>query len=155
MSWITTATLMNRSNVLGAMLGLVDMRSLVFDEEFERDDPDAMQGGTSKRDRASRTNGLNHIRVIQEYGWTPPLDLAGLVRASSARSDAQIARFLLERLLAVPVDAATLAGPQAWLASEREKLGVADGKLLEPDRSEDLLRRFAHLVLSLPEAQLH
>jgi len=155
MSWITTATLMNRSNVSGAMLGLVDMRSLVFDEEFEREDPAAMQGGASKRDRASRTNGLNHIRVIQEYGWTPPLDLTGLVRGSSARTDAQIARFLVDRLLAVPVEAAMVSGPQAWLAGERAKLGVADGKLVDSDQAEDLLRRFAHLVLSLPEAQLH
>lgn len=152
MSWITTSTLMNRSNVTGAMLGLVDMRSLVFDEEFERDD--AMDG-MSKRDRASRTNGLNHIRTIQETGWVPELDVRGLVAASGAQSDAEIARVLLVRILAVPVEDAMVAEPAAWLAREREARGIQPGAILESEHAEDLLRRFAHLVLSLPEAQLH
>lgn len=155
LAWITTSTLMNRSNVTGAMLGLVDMRSLVFDEEFERDDPMAMQGGPSKRDRASRTNGLNHIRTIQETGWVPEVDVRGLVAASGARTDAEIARALLTRILAVPVEDAMVTEPAAWLAREREARGIAAGGILESDQAEDLLRRFAHLVLSLPEAQLH
>lgn len=167
MSWITTSTLMNRSNVTGAMLGLVDVRSLVFDEEFDRDEPmvamgedasgpgsrDAMR--TSKRDRPSRTNGLNHIRTIQELGWKPDADVRALVAATPARSDAEIARVLMTRILAVPVEDAMVVEPTAWLAREREQRGIAAGHLLESDQAEDLLRRFAHLVLSLPEAQLH
>ncbi len=157
MSWITTSTLMNRSNVTGAMLGLVDMRSLVFDEEFDRDDMQSMDGAkpVAKRDRASRTNGLNHIRTIQELGWTPRMDVRGLVDAAGAKSDAEIARTLLVRILAVPVEDAMVAEPAAWLAREREARGIAAGRILESDQAEDLLRRFAHLVLSLPEAQLH
>jgi hypothetical protein len=43
-----------------------------------------------------------------------------------------------------------------FLAEERASLGVADGKLLEHQpEAERLLRRLAHLILSLPEAQLH
>lgn len=158
MAWITTSTLMNRSNVTGAMLGLVDMRSLVFDEEFERDDAlMAMDGAkpVSKRDRASRTNGLNHIRTIQELGWTPQIDVHDLVAASGAKSDSEIARVLMTRILAVPVEDGMVAEPAAWLAREREKRGIAAGRILESEQAEDLLRRFAHLVLSLPEAQLH
>ncbi|MCY2959481.1 MAG: DUF1800 domain-containing protein [Planctomycetota bacterium] len=160
MSWITTSTLMNRSNVTGAMLGLVDMRSLVFDEEFEHDDAApmqaaGMQAAPTKRNRVSRTNGLNHIRIIQEQGWTPELDVRALVVASGAKSDAEIARTLLTRVLAVPVEDAMVAEPAAWLAREREARGIADGRILESEQAEDLLRRFAHLCLSLPEAQLH
>jgi len=170
MSWITTSTLMNRSNVTGAMLGLVDMRSLVFDEEFERDDAAVMgedasgpgSRGTamaakpvSKRDRASRTNGLNHIRTIQELGWTPDVAVRGLIDDSGAKSDAEIARALLTRILAVTVEDAMVVEPAAWLSREREARGIAAGRILESEHAEDLLRSFAHLVLSLPEAQLH
>ncbi len=148
MSWINTATLMNRSNVVGAMLGLVDMRSLIVDEEF---DEDAM----SKRDRQSRTNGLNQIRVIQEHGWEPELDLAGRARAAGARSDAALAQWMMGELISIPVEPAMVAAPAAWLGREREALGIASGALLESAEAEPLLRRFAHLILSLPEAQLH
>jgi hypothetical protein len=153
MAWITTSTLMNRSNVTGAMLGLVDVRSLVFDEEFEPDGM-AMEGGASKRDRASRTNGLNHIRTIQEQNWTPDIDVRALVEASGARTDAAIARALMTRILAVPVEDAVIAAPAAWLAREREARGIAADHILESEHAEELLRSFAHLVLSLPEAQL-
>jgi hypothetical protein len=135
------------------MLGLVDVRSLVFDEEFEADGM-AMEGGRSKRDRASRTNGLNHIRTIQEQNWTPDIDVRALVEASGARTDAAIARALMTRILAVPVEDAVLAAPAAWLAREREARGIAADHILESEHAEDLLRSFAHLVLSLPEAQL-
>jgi len=155
MAWITTSTLMNRSNVTGAMLGLVDMGSLVFDEEFEEGGAMAMDGGRPKRDRASRTNGLNHIRTIQERGFSAEIDLKGLVEASGARSDVEVSRVLLVRILAVPVEDAMVEEPAAWLARERETRGIAAGRLLESEQAEDLLRRFAHLVLSLPEAQLH
>jgi len=154
MSWITTSTLMNRSNVTGAMLGLVDMGSLVFDEEFEEGGAMTMDG-RPKRDRASRTNGLNQIRTIQERGFQAEIGLKGLVEAAGARSDVEIARYLLDRALAVPVEDAMVKEPAAWLTREREARGIAAGRILESEHAEDLLRRFAHLVLSLPEAQLH
>lgn len=154
MSWITTSTLMNRSNVTGAMLGLVDMGSLVFDEEFEEGGAMAMDG-RPKRDRASRTNGLNHIRTIQERGFQAEIGLVKLVEDSGARSDVDVARMLLARILAVPVEDAMVKEPAAWLTREREARGIAAGRILESEHAEDLLRRFAHLVLSLPEAQLH
>jgi hypothetical protein len=44
---------------------------------------------------------------------------------------------------------------QAFLASERKERKIADGKLLDRGgESERILRRLAHLILSLPEAQL-
>jgi hypothetical protein len=155
MAWITTASLMNRSNVVGVMLGLVDVQSLVYDEEFE---PAAgMEAGLAglRKERQSRTNGLNHIRVIQEYGWQPSLDLAGRVRAAGARSDREIAALLTRELLSIPVEPAMVDGPAAWLARERAALGIADGGVLDARDAEGLLRRLAHLILSLPEAQLH
>ncbi|MBL8862459.1 MAG: DUF1800 domain-containing protein [Planctomycetes bacterium] len=155
MSWITTATLMNRSNVTGAMLGLVEMTSLVVDEEFEPGLLTMTDSGRRRTDRVSRTNGLNHIRTIQERGWTPHIDLVALVRAAGARSDREIARVLMDRVLAVPLEEPMVAEPAAWLGREREARGVPAEGLLDSPEAEDLLRRFAHLVLSLPEAQLH
>jgi hypothetical protein len=44
---------------------------------------------------------------------------------------------------------------RAFVADERNQLKVADGKLLDQrGDSERILRRLAHLILSLPEAQL-
>ncbi len=154
MAWITTSSLMNRSNMTGVMLGLVDVRSLFFDEEFESDAM-AMEGDRPKRDRASRTNGLNHIRTIQEQNWKPDIDVQGLVVASGAKTDVEIARALMTRILAVPAEDGMVKEPAAWLSRERELRGIEADRILESEGAEDLLRSFAHLVLSLPEAQIH
>src|SRR5205085_9572421 len=101
------------------------------------EDAMAMQPRKSKRDRASRTNGLNHLRTIQELGWKPELDVRGLVAASGARSDSEIARALLARVLAVPVEDPMVVEPAAWLSREREARGIAPGAILESDQAED------------------
>ena len=62
---------------------------------------------------------------------------------------------MLDDLLAIRAPDDTRAKMRAFVAHEREALKVEDGKLLDAgSEAEHLLRRLAHLVLSLPEAQL-
>ncbi|MBL8860972.1 MAG: hypothetical protein JNK02_03090, partial [Planctomycetes bacterium] len=62
---------------------------------------------------------------------------------------------LLDELLAIQAPADTRARLRAFLAAERQQLGLADGALLTiGGQAERVLRRMAHLILSLPEAQL-
>ena len=48
-----------------------------------------------------------------------------------------------------------MARPQLKTAREEAGLDVATALLDTPGRAERVLRRLAHLILSLPEAQLH
>src|SRR5439155_11102941 len=95
MAWITTATMMQRSNMVGVMLGLVDVRSLMHDEEFEPGmsaaNADAAAKKAADKEPTSRTNGFNHLRYIQRMGWKPELALAARAsapRANGARANA-------------------------------------------------------------------
>jgi hypothetical protein len=77
------------------------------------------------------------------------------VREGAAR-DCQVIARLCDELLAAPVRSATQRGLEELLRAERDALGIEEGRLLErPDVAEAVLRRVAHVVLSLPEAQLH
>jgi hypothetical protein len=60
MSWITPATLMNAQQRRGRDARLVDMRSLVFDEEFEH--ATARDAGRHVRRTGQPHERLNHIR---------------------------------------------------------------------------------------------
>jgi len=62
---------------------------------------------------------------------------------------------MLDDLLAIRAPADTRALVVAFLARERTRLKLADGKLLDAGpEAERVLRRLAHLIYSLPEAQL-
>jgi hypothetical protein len=189
MAWITTATMMQRSNMVGVMLGLVDVRSLMHDEEFE---PDAMGAAgtpaamksieaaaapvapvaagaagasasgdsaakpTADKERTSRTNGFNHLRYIQRMGWKPELALAARARSAHASSDASIVDWMLDELLAISPTPGMAHDPLAFLQVEREKAGIpADHLLDDTTKAEPVLRELAHLILSLPEAQMN
>ncbi len=168
-SWITTGGLLQRGNLAGVLLGEVTLDDFV-DEDLEAelglqttddaiealgmdagvdDDPDA---------RLRRRRALGDLRKLRELlrSWRPRLNLTGALSRAGARSDQELTGALADRLLAVPVDATTLSRLTGLLRAEREALGVDEGALLErPWESEPSLRRLAHVLLSLPEAQLH
>lgn len=162
MAWMTTSSLMQRSNMIGVMLGLVDVRALMHDEEFMGAMADK-PGGDSVT-QISRTNGFNHIRYIQQMGWTPDVSLVdrvtkGLAAAQPATKkpgDEAIATWLTGELLAIPYAPETAREPLEWLKAQREKAGIAEGALLDDRaRAEPILRGLAHLILSMSEAQLN
>jgi hypothetical protein len=81
--------------------------------------------------------------------------LASRLRRRGLSTDAEIARDLAEELLAIAPPPETLGTLESFLRDERQLWGAEDGFLLSiGTEAEHILRRLAHLILSLPEAQL-
>lgn len=98
---------------------------------------------------------MDVLRRIESAGWYPALNLRVRLEKAGARTDAQIVDRMLEDLLAIAAPADTRARFCAFLAAERQARKIQDGKLLDAGGdAERILRRMAHLILSLPEAQL-
>ncbi|MFN9787888.1 MAG: DUF1800 family protein [Planctomycetia bacterium] len=156
MAWITTATMMYRSNMAGIMLGLVSVQDLIRDAEFdERSMGDEPMMAAAKK---SRSNGLNQLAYIQDAGWKPGLSLVPRAKAALAVGDARLAAWLSVELLAVevPLDSGVRDSIAAFLARERREAGIEmETALLDHPQAEAVLRRAAHFVLSLPESQLN
>jgi len=157
MAWITTATMMYRSNMAGILLGLVSVDGLIRDAEFEQPRMDAempMMGALKK----SRNNGLNQLAYIQHTGWQPQVALVEQARKAMAVGDARVAAWMAVELLSVEVslDSGVRNAIAAFVAREREAEGITEqAQLLDHAQAEAVLRRTAHFVLSLPEAQLN
>lgn len=193
-AWITTASMLQRGNVAGMLLGTVDFgersappappagplaRARELNRGADPFRPDAEQDGEMEegmgaadepgmRPRPMRPGetppqeGANaQQRVARELlralgeAWVPPINLTWRMQRAGATEDAAIVRRLAGDLLAIRPPADTLARLERYLAGEREARGIADGGLLAHARSEEVLRRLAHLILSSPEAQLH
>ena len=87
--------------------------------------------------------------------YSPSLNLGLPLRQRGVVGDQRVTAYLLENLLAIEPPADTRARLARWLAFERERLGLSEEDFLSStDKAEPLLRRLAHLILSLPEAQL-
>jgi len=95
------------------------------------------------------------LRRIEGSGWYPIVNFRVRLERADARTDAQIVDRMLDDLLAIPAPADTRERMRAFLAGERKERKIAEGQLLETGgEAERILRRMAHLILSLPEAQL-
>ena len=169
-SWITTSTLMQRGNVAGLMLGVVefddvlrvetelmlaaDDAAMMADDELmasgDGDEMSSFEPAKPKLDGAMRDlDGLLSR-------WRPRLNLSARVDRLGLETDAEIGDALIADLLAVEPAADTRAALLEFLTREREALGLAEGELRAgSSNAEDLLRRFAHQILCQPEAQLH
>ncbi len=176
--WITTATLMQRGNLAGFVLGVVKVDDVISGSDLEMTDPPEgrmapaddgppMGGDDSRPPVARSKNGkgkgggqggsqvLNELRRVEASGWVAPINFSARMQKAGAHTDAEIADRMVDDLLAIHAPDDTRARMREFLAREREDLKVADGKLLDAGgESERILRRLAHLVLSLPEAQL-
>ena len=183
-AWITTASMLQRGNVAGLLLGTVDLNERDTDAASQRrplarggeappsmDEPDAegrlddegsmggaMDDAMTPPARAGggaqARFGRDLLRALGE-AWTPPLNMTWRMERAGARTDVAIAYRVASELLAITPPAETLARLERYLAVERDARGIADGELLAHSKSEEVLRRLAHLVLSSPEAQLH
>ena len=104
---------------------------------------------------AGRDVALQVLRRAEVAGWTTKINFSARMAKAGVRTDAQIADRMLDDLLGIDAPADTRARMREFLAREREALNVQDGKLLDAGAgAEHVLRRLAHLVLSMPEAQL-
>jgi len=98
---------------------------------------------------------LDVLRRIENSGWYPALNLRVRMEKAGARTDAEIVDRMLDDLLAIRAPDDTRARMREYLATERMQRNLEEGKFLESGgEAERVLRRLAHLILSLPEAQL-
>jgi hypothetical protein len=179
-AWITTSTLMQRGNLAGLMLGVVKVADVTsmsdVEAEMLAESDGTMQGepgddpamrpddGARAKERgrpAARAKmpkggpALEILRRIEGSGWSPALNFRVRLEKAGAQSDAQIVDRMLDDLLAIAAPDDTRAQLRAFLAAERKERKIAEGQLLATGgEAERILRRMAHLILSLPEAQL-
>ncbi len=157
-TWITTSSLMQRGSYAGLLLGRYRASDLI-DYDPTTDPMLAMGEGESGAGAMMDARGMVDMRQVKQLSrmkWRPRIRLVGLVAQDGAETDGEIVELLLDQLLAVPVEIDTRRGLIEFLSEERAALGLeAQGLIEQPFQAEALLRRLAHLVLSLPEAQLH
>jgi hypothetical protein len=186
-AWITTASLMQRGNLAGLMLGVVKLDDVLSQADLEQAAPmldegsmesmsgDAMRekgaDGKAGDDRPARSGkpagkaiakptgkgayAYQALRKLEASGWAPAINFSARMERGGALTDAQIVDAMLDELLAIDAPPDTRKRLREFVARERAALGVRDGKLVEAGaEAERLLRRLAHLILSLPEAQL-
>jgi len=133
----------------------------------ERGDEPGMQPGAGERAtgakkpatkaKSGKAGGyaMEILKRIEGSGWSPALNFRVRLEKANARTDAQIVERMLDELLAIPAPADTVQRMRAFLEGQRKERKIADGKLLDSGGdAERILRRMAHLILSLPEAQL-
>ncbi|MBJ76451.1 MAG: hypothetical protein CMJ98_05465 [Planctomycetes bacterium] len=179
-AWITTATLMNRANLAGVLLGTIGAGEMLVDplddmelteEEMASMGPEfpldeAMMGDGEmmtasaevEKEKKSRNQGnlmAKVARAIGSGGHHPRISLGARLFRSGASSDREIVEFMCSSLLAIDAPLETRRMLVAALRTDREAQGIEPGALVKKTMAaEQVLRRLAHLILSLPEAQL-
>lgn len=173
-TWITTSSLMQRGNLAGLMLGIVRMDDVLNQADLLAKAADApLQDGTmqdtepvmsreqrdemTKRLKSGKKGGFAYeaLRKTQDSGWAPTLNFTARLQRLGHTSDEAIVDYVLDELLAIRAPEDTRAKLLGFMTNERVQLSIRDGHLLDAGpAAERVLRRLAHLVLSLPEAQL-
>ena len=93
---------------------------------------------------------------MESSRWRRDLDLRDRCRTSGATSDTAIVDRLAADLLAVDLSPEARIALVDYVRGERVSLGIDEGQLLEKKAyGESTCRELAHLILSLPEAQLN
>lgn len=115
------------------------------------------EGGPGLRERLLKGSELlRGLRAVEGIGWQPRIFLAARLQHRGARSDAEVVSALAQELLARPIEPESAAELVALLGRERALIDLPEGDLGRwGSDGEHLLRRIAHALLSLPEAQLH
>lgn len=159
-AWITTSSLMQRGNIAGLLLGAVRVDDVFVTSDAdmqEMTESGASMAAAPKKDAPKGAAGtaFTAMKRVVDAGWAPAHNFSARMRSRGAQTDAQIADVMLTDLLACDAPQDTRERMRSYLAGERVMLGLRDGELLKGGvASERVLRRMAHLVLSLPEAQL-
>jgi len=164
-AWITTSSMMQRGNLAGLLLGVVQIEDVIRADDPDMEASDAGDDGSMQKarkplDKQAGLKGAGSVayqalRRVQDAGWAPTLNFSARLQRAGAKTDAEIVGWLLADLLAVPAAADTRARLESFLSGERVVLGLKEGRLFDGGfDAEVVLRRLAHLILSLPEAQL-
>lgn len=166
-AWISTSTLLARGNMAGMLLGVVKLEDVLKDDSFEAGDapgmmdggmmgdsmaPKPASGGDKKVDLGPELSAMKRMLGTVYY---PRINLSARVSRVGLASDGEIIDFLADELLPVALTPLSRAALVEFLENERRQLDVDDGRLLSAGvKAEGVLRRLAHLILSLPEAQV-
>lgn len=177
--WISSSTVFHRGNLSGILLGEVSMGDFLdydplmdpevnsmnamgegsMSEASEMQDSSDMMGEDedarllSRREKLGEMRGLRELRGKQ---YNPRLRLSAHVIRDAVSSDAELVESMTKRLLGVSVGSETLGALTRELHSLRLDLQLEFMEFLsDPIASEPALRALAHLILSLPEAQLN
>jgi uncharacterized protein (DUF1800 family) len=169
-AWITTSTLMQRGNLAGVLLGTVSIGDLLEDSDDEGAmEPDVSEpamedeGGPRRGAQAPprgvqalpRGRALRELAGTERLGFRPRYFLAARLERAGAVRDGEVVDRLLDELLGVAPGPGTREELLAYLTTERTALDLREGDYRAAGADgEHLLRRLAHLILSLPEAQL-
>ena len=183
-AWITTSTFLQRGNLVGMLLGVTKAQDIFKEDPAllgEEDPPmdgaamepgdgdgDAMQPtpppepssakAKGKKNQGQGDKGLGGaaLRLMESSRWRRDLDLRERCRTSGATSDAAIVDRLATDLLAVDLSPEARVALIEFVHGERASLNIEEGQLLEKKAyGEATCRELAHLILSLPEAQLN
>jgi hypothetical protein len=172
MAWINTSSLMMRGNLTGVVLGLVDLGDLGADEELDAMMADegmdaSMEGmqsmeGEGRRRAQIAPDLVRAMRALRSgmggrRRFTPPAtQLRRTLALRRPAGDEELVEQALEELLAIVPPLETRAPLVAFLRQAREAEGLPEEAFLVRggQRAEAILRQLAHLILSLPEAQL-
>ncbi len=131
-AWITTAALMQRGNLAGVLLGEVSLRDFLEEER-------------------PRVEGFRELRSLGRMGWRPRFKLSERVRSTGLPHGAEMNEGIVDALARIVLAVELEPDSRAHLARFLEQ----EHPLLEDsDVAEPILRRLAHLMLSLPEGQL-
>jgi len=175
-AWINTSSLMVRGNLAGLLLGTLyenmeeeaenrraKRRRLRAPEEPIVDEDlfvvmDEMQlevDGTDRHAKDARSGLDRMMRLIQRVGYRPRMHLTARMLRRGVEDADGVVDALLEDLLAIEPPPETRALIRAYVDAELEERDIDADELLESGSdSEHLLRDTAHLILSLPEANL-
>lgn len=166
-AWISTSTLLARGNMAGMLLGVVKLEDVLKDDAFEAgDEPGMMDGGmmgdsmgpkpaAGAEKKVDLGPELSAMKRMLGTVYYPRINLTARVSRVGLSSDGEIIDFLADELLPIALTPLSRAALVEFLENERRQLDVDDGRLLGAGvKAEGVLRRLAHLILSLPEAQV-
>jgi len=161
-AWITTGSLMQRGNLAGVLLGEVELTDFLDHDPLN--DDEVLELGRAPRKRTKQElkelrkslGVLRELRDVERTGYRPRMRLAGALKRARARTDVDVVRIVSGVVLAIEVDPGILDELTAIFRDMRVEAGLPEGGFEESAREfEKLLRRYCHVLLSLPEAQLH
>ncbi len=165
LAWITTSTFMMRGNIAGAIVGAVDIDTLRADatDMMEMSGAmDEMGPMTGKEKRRAEGQQIKRYEVaglaslLRKAKYEPSSMEARAVRDAGASSDREVVELLSSRLLAIEPPEETLQMLELQLREIREKYEIDAADMPRFRRkNQRAFHEFSHLVLSLPEAQLH
>jgi hypothetical protein len=154
MAWISSSALLTRANLTGVLLGQVQLADVIVE--------DPQEASTSQGFSANVRLQLGDPATVEAlahhtgHGHGPELEFVGQLSRAGLTSDRQVVDFMLDQLLAVDPPRDSRRRLHTLLSGQCRALGLEDGDVSHGGSpAQDLLRHLAHVILSLPEANLH